>query len=90
MNCVFCKKGAKEENSLGTVQILLHQEGTLKIWKLYYLRVIHCSEEPQGSLNSGLPKVIFLAIAKSGGKGEKSSALKVEAKGKAKGLVFCI
>ena len=90
MNCVFCKKGAKEENSLGTVQILLHQEGTLKIWKLYYLRVIHCSEEPQGSLNSGLPKVIFLAVAEAEGEGGKTSALEVEAEGEAEGLVFCI
>ena len=39
---------------------------------------------------SGLPKVIFLAVAKAKGKGGKISTLEVEAKGKAEGLVFCI
>ena len=38
------------------------------------------------SPTSGLPKVIFLAEAEGG----KSSALEVEAKGEAEGLVFCI
>ena len=39
---------------------------------------------------SGLPKVIFLAVAEAKGKGGKTSALEVEAEGEAKGLVFCI
>ena len=39
---------------------------------------------------SGLPKVIFLAVAKAEGEGEKTSALKAEAEGEAEGLVFCI
>ena len=39
-------------------------------------------------LVSGLPKVIFLAVAE--GEGGKTSALEVEAEGKAEGLVFCI
>ena len=41
-------------------------------------------------VNSGLPKVIFLAIAEAEGEGGKTSALEVEAKGEGKGLVFCI
>ena len=40
--------------------------------------------------NSGLPKVIFLAVAEAEGEGGKTSALEVEAEGEAKGLVFCI
>ena len=40
--------------------------------------------------SSGLPKVIFLAVAEGEGKGGKTSALKVEAEGEAEGLVFCI
>ena len=39
---------------------------------------------------SGLPKVIFLAVAKAEGEGRKTSALEVEAEGEAEGLVFCI
>ena len=39
---------------------------------------------------SGLPKVILFAIAEVEGEGGKTSALKVEAEGEAKGLVFCI
>ena len=39
---------------------------------------------------SGLPKVIFLAIAEAEGEGGKTSALKVKAEGEAEGLVFCI
>ena len=35
---------------------------------------------------SGLPKVIFLAVAEAEGEGGKTSALEVEAEG----LVFCI
>ena len=42
------------------------------------------------SLVSGLPKVIFLAVAEAEGEGGKTSALEVEAEGEAKGLVFCI
>ena len=42
------------------------------------------------SLNSGLPKVIFLAAAEAEGKGGKTSALEVEAKGEAEGVVFGI
>ena len=38
---------------------------------------------------SGLPKVIFLAVAEAESEGGKTSALKVEAEGEAKGLVFC-
>ena len=41
-------------------------------------------------LDSGLPKVILLAVAEAEGEGGKTSALKVEAEGEAKGLVFCI
>ena len=41
-------------------------------------------------LPSGLPKVIFLAVAEGEGKGGKTLALEVEAKGEAKGLVYCI
>ena len=40
--------------------------------------------------NSGLPKVIFLAVAEAEGEGGKTSALEVEAEGEAEGLVFCI
>ena len=39
---------------------------------------------------SGLPKVIFLAVAETKGEGGKTSALKVEAEGEAEGLVFSI
>ena len=39
---------------------------------------------------SGLPKVTLLAIAEAEGEGGKTSAIKVEAEGEAKGLVFCI
>ena len=39
---------------------------------------------------SGLPKVIFLAVAEGEGEGGKTSALEVEAEGEAEGLVFCI
>ena len=39
-------------------------------------------------LASGLSKVIFLAVAE--GEGGETSALKVEAEGEAKVLVFCI
>ena len=39
---------------------------------------------------SGLPKVIFMAVAEAEGKGGKTSALEVEAEGEAEGLVFCI
>ena len=39
---------------------------------------------------SGLPKVIFLALAEAEGEGGKTSALEVEAEGEAEGLVFCI
>ena len=41
-------------------------------------------------LHSGLPKVIFLAIAEAEGEGGKTSALEVKAEGEAEGLVFCI
>ena len=41
--------------------------------------------------SSGLPKVIFLAVAEAKGEGEggKTSALEVKAEGEAEGLVFC-
>ena len=39
-------------------------------------------------LVSGLPKVIFLAVAE--GEGGKTSALKVKAEGEVEGLVTCI
>ena len=39
---------------------------------------------------SGLPKVIFLAVAEGKGEGGKTSALEVKAEGEAEGLVFCI
>ena len=39
---------------------------------------------------SGLPKMIFLAVAEGEGEGGKTSALEVEAEGEAEGLVFCI
>ena len=42
------------------------------------------------NVTSGLPKVIFLAVAEAEGKGGKTSAPKAEAKGEAEGLVFCI
>ena len=44
----------------------------------------------RGENCSGLPKVIFLAVAKAEGEGGKTSALEVEAEGEAEGLVFCI
>ena len=47
-------------------------------------------EKPPPPLVRGLPKVIFLAVVKAKGKGEKTSALEVEAKGEAKVLVFNI
>ena len=40
--------------------------------------------------SSGLPKVIFFAVAEAKGKGGKTLALEVEAEGEAEGLVFCI
>ena len=40
-------------------------------------------------INSGLPKVIFLAIAEAEGKGGKTSALEVEAEGETEGFAFC-
>ena len=43
-----------------------------------------------GKMFSGLPKVIFLAVAEGEGEGGKTSALEVEAEGEAEGLVFCI
>ena len=39
---------------------------------------------------SGLPKMIFLAVAEGEGEGGKTSALEVEAEGEAEGLIFCI
>ena len=39
-----------------------------------------------GGNRSGLPKVIFLAVAEAEGKGRKTSALEVKTKGE--GLVF--
>ena len=39
---------------------------------------------------SGVPKVTLLAIAEVKGEGGKTSAIEVEAKGEAEGLVFCI
>ena len=39
---------------------------------------------------SGLPKVIFLAVAEGEDEGGKASALEVEAEGEAEGLIFCI
>ena len=39
---------------------------------------------------SGLPKVIFLAVAEAKGEGGKTLALEVKVEGEAKGLVFCI
>ena len=41
-------------------------------------------------MTSGLPKVIFLAVAEVEGEGGKTSALEVEAEGEAEGLVLCI
>ena len=43
-----------------------------------------------GGNRSGLPKVIFLAVAEAEGEGGKTPVLEVEAEGEAKGLVFCI
>ena len=43
---------------------------------------------PGAVRGSGLPKVIFLAVAEA--EGGKTSALEVEAEGEAEGLVFCI
>ena len=40
-------------------------------------------------LQSGLPKVIFLAVAEAEGEGGKTSALEVKAEGETEGLVFC-
>ena len=42
------------------------------------------------TISSGLPKVIFLAVAEAKGEGGKTSALEVESEGEAEGLVFCI
>ena len=42
------------------------------------------------NLLSGLPKVIFLAVAEAKGKGGKTSALAVKAKGETEGFVFYI
>ena len=39
---------------------------------------------------SGIPKVIFLAVAEAKGEGGKTSALEVEAEGEAEGSVLCI
>ena len=41
-------------------------------------------------LVSGLPKVIFLAVAEAKGKGGKTSAVEVKAEVEAEVLVFCI
>ena len=41
-------------------------------------------------VNSGVPKVIFLAVAEAEGEGGKTLALEVKAEGEAEGLVFCI
>ena len=41
-------------------------------------------------LQSGLPKVIFLAVAKAEGEVGKTSALEVKAEVEVEGLVFCI
>ena len=41
------------------------------------------------NVTSGLPKVIFLAVAEAEGEDGKTSALEVEAEGEAEGLVFC-
>ena len=41
-------------------------------------------------VGSGLPKVIFLAVAEGEDEGGKTFALEVEAEGEAKGLVICI
>ena len=43
-----------------------------------------------GGNRSGLPRVIFLAVAEVEDEGGKTSALEVKAKGEAEGLVFCI
>ena len=48
--------------------------------------IVNINYEPP----SGLPKVIFLAVAEAEGEGGKTSALEVEAEGEAEGLVFCI
>ena len=41
------------------------------------------------NVTSGLPKVIFLAVAEAEGEGGKTLALEVKAEGEAKALVFC-
>ena len=38
---------------------------------------------------SGLPNMIFLAVAEAKGKGGKTSALELKAEGDGKGWVFC-
>ena len=49
-----------------------------------------CLKDLCPNASSGLPKVIFLAVAEAEGKGGKTPVLEVEAEGEAKGLVFCI
>ena len=51
---------------------------------------LYCSILGGAARRSGLPKVIFLAVAEVKGEGGKTSALKVKAEGEAEGLVFCI
>ena len=68
-----------------------------ELWSLKFLQSTHLRVNQDYdddwvwvALASGLPKVIFLAVAEAEGKGGKTSALKVKAEGEAEGLVFCI
>ena len=53
-------------------------------------RTLTASKRLVAAAASGLPKVIFLAVAEAEGEGRKTSALEVEAKGEAEGVVFGI
>ena len=67
---------------------LIHLRKKNWIWQLE--AELSKSKQILESIVSGLPKVIFLAVAEAEGEGGKTSALEVEAEGEAEGLVFCI
>ena len=57
-----------------------------KIWGKKFASA-HCSNVYE---SSGLPKVIFLAVAKAEGEGGKTLTLEVKAEGEAEGFLFGI
>ena len=66
------------------------EEETELFQSFTYYVLNQCKKEKQPVVISGLPKVIFLAVAEAEGEGGKTSALEVEAEGEAEVLVFCI